>query len=86
VNGLDTLPNTSLDTGERSPERPAPKLDTAHALAAIEAGWSDGLSVRETARRATRAPSYVHSVFVRLDTEHGTRPVNTPSAQGDSHV
>jgi hypothetical protein len=86
VNGLDTLPNTSLDTGERSPERPAPKLDTAQALAAIEAGWNDGLSVRETARRATRAPSYVHSVFVRLDTEHGTRPVNTPSAQGDSHV
>ncbi|WUH95861.1 hypothetical protein OG900_20875 [Streptomyces sp. NBC_00433] len=61
----------------RSSEQPRPKLSTTDALAAIEAGWADGLTVRETARRATRAPSYVHSVFVRLDTERGPRPVNT---------
>ncbi|WP_333768727.1 hypothetical protein [Streptomyces sp. IBSBF 2435] len=61
----------------RSPEQPQLKLNTADALAAIEAGWADGLTVRETARRATRAPSYVHTVFVRLDTERGPRPVNT---------
>jgi hypothetical protein len=61
----------------RSPEQAPAKLSTADALAAIERGWADGLTVRETARRATRAPSYVHSVFVRLDTERGPRPVNT---------
>ncbi|WP_329177101.1 hypothetical protein [Streptomyces sp. NBC_01477] len=61
----------------RSPEQPRLKLNTADALAAIEAGWADGLTVRETARRATRAPSYVHTVFVRLDTERGPRPVNS---------
>nr|WP_237405365.1 hypothetical protein [Streptomyces sp. SN-593] len=61
-----------------SPGRSPAKLGTADALAAIERGWTDGLTVRETARRATRAPSYVHSVFVRLDRERGPRPVNTP--------
>nr|WSX81996.1 hypothetical protein OH826_32895 [Streptomyces sp. NBC_00899] len=61
----------------RSPEQPPAKLSTADAQTAIERGWADGLTVRETARRATRAPSYVHSVFVRLDTERGPRPVNT---------
>jgi hypothetical protein len=62
----------------RSPEQPPAKLGTADAQAAIERGWAEGLTVRETARQATRAPSYVHSVFVRLDTERGARPVNTP--------
>ncbi|SHK56731.1 hypothetical protein SAMN05216499_10156 [Actinacidiphila paucisporea] len=65
-----------VDDTARSPEQPRLKLSTADALAAIEAGWAEGLTVRETARRATRAPSYVHSVFVRLDTERGPRPVN----------
>ncbi|WP_443033968.1 hypothetical protein [Streptomyces sp. CA2R106] len=69
----------STASGEtRSPERSPAKLGTSEALAAIERGWTDGLTVRETARRATRAPSYVHSVFVRLDRERGPRPVNTP--------
>ncbi|MFD3885040.1 hypothetical protein [Streptomyces microflavus] len=63
-----------VDTESRSPEHePVEKLDTAEAQAAIEAGWRVGLTVRETARRATRAPSYVHSVFVKLDDEHGPR-------------
>jgi hypothetical protein len=63
-----------------SPERSPTKLGTSDALAAIERGWASGLTVRETARRATRAPSYVHSVFVRLDRERGPRPVNAPRA------
>lgn len=67
--------NDSVGDG-RSPEHPPAKLDTAAAQTAIERGWAEGLSVRETARRATRAPSYVHSVFVRLDAERGSRPVN----------
>jgi hypothetical protein len=72
----DLPPADGLNTGSsegRSPEHPVAKLSTAEALAAIERGWSDGLSVRETARRATRAPSYVHGVFVRLDAERGPR-------------
>ncbi|MEU7167414.1 hypothetical protein AB0A70_22675 [Streptomyces morookaense] len=56
------------------PEAEAKKLDTAEAQAAIEKGWATGLSVRETAKRATRAPSYVHSVFVKLDDKQGPRP------------
>jgi hypothetical protein len=70
------------DDGARSPGRPPAKLDADEALAAIERGWAAGLSVRETARRATRAPSYVHSVFVRLDGERGPRPVNSPGVRG----
>ncbi|WUT76336.1 hypothetical protein OG896_19500 [Streptomyces sp. NBC_00669] len=67
--------NSRLDD-IRSADRSPAKLGTSEALAAIERGWTDGLTVRETARRATRAPSYVHSVFVRLDRERGPRPVN----------
>jgi hypothetical protein len=70
------LPVDEVNAEARSSEQAPDKLDTADAAAAIEAGWADGLTVRETARRATRAPSYVHSVFTRLDAERGPRPVN----------
>nr|WP_223769554.1 hypothetical protein [Streptomyces huiliensis] len=71
-----------VNSPDRSPERAeeteaaesAAKLSTADAQAVIEDGWAAGLSVRETAKRATRAPSYVHGVFVRLDNERGRRP------------
>ncbi|WP_434096365.1 hypothetical protein [Streptomyces mobaraensis] len=68
-----------VNSPDRSPERSkedesTAKLSTADAQAVIEDGWAAGLSVRETAKRATRAPSYVHGVFVRLDTERGRRP------------
>jgi hypothetical protein len=72
----DLPPVNGADAEARSPEQPPVKLGTADAQAAIEAGWAAGLTVRETARRATRAPSYVHSVFTRLDAERGPRPVN----------
>jgi hypothetical protein len=71
-------PASESRSPEHPPGRPPAKLGTDDALAAIERGWAAGLSVRETARRATRAPSYVHSVFVRLDAERGPRPLNTP--------
>jgi hypothetical protein len=76
-------PDQPSATDHSSRERPPLKLGTADALAAIEAGWTGGLSVRETARRATRAPSYVHSVFTRLDAERGLRPANTRDAAPD---
>lgn len=72
----DLPPVNAAEAEARSPEQPPVKLGTADAQAAIEAGWAAGLTVRETARRATRAPSYVHSVFTRLDAERGPRPVN----------
>ncbi|SFE28474.1 hypothetical protein SAMN05216251_102372 [Actinacidiphila alni] len=79
----DLPPVDGAEGGSRSPERAAPaKLGTAEAMAAIERGWADGLSVRETARRATRAPSYVHDVFVRLDTERGGRSLNGSASRG----
>ncbi|MFF4735051.1 hypothetical protein ACFY2W_03995 [Streptomyces sp. NPDC001262] len=85
----DVAPAQGVNAEERSPEHEpsdappaeraeqdagAKKLDTAEAQAAIEEGWAEGLSVRETAKRATRAPSYVHGVFVKLDSERGPRP------------
>ncbi|MFJ2632742.1 hypothetical protein ACIO6U_12435 [Streptomyces sp. NPDC087422] len=81
----DLPPVDDGSEGSRSPERPPAKLDATEAMTAIERGWAEGLSVRETARRATRAPSYVHGVFVRLDAERGPRPVNSP-AESASHT
>ncbi|MDJ0461501.1 hypothetical protein [Streptomyces sp. H27-C3] len=88
----DVRPVHEVNAEARSPEHPsehpsphevAPKEDaqpqklgTTEAQAVIEEGWSQGISVRETARRATRAPSYVHSVFVKLDVDRGPRPVS----------
>ncbi|GAA2655323.1 hypothetical protein GCM10010400_09910 [Streptomyces aculeolatus] len=75
--GVFTL-GAALNGCGRSPEHvpePEPdKLSTAEAQRVIEDGWAEGLTVRETAKRATRAPSYVHGVFVRLDSERGPRP------------
>ncbi|MFF0723631.1 hypothetical protein [Streptomyces sp. NPDC004134] len=74
--GVFTL-DAALNGGGRSPEHvpelEPDKLSTAEAQQVIENGWAEGLTVRETAKRATRAPSYVHGVFVRLDTERGPR-------------
>ncbi|WP_245766867.1 hypothetical protein [Streptomyces colonosanans] len=83
----DVVPVRGVDSGERSSERPEldevdtedpgqpPKLTTEEARTAIEEGWANGLSVRDTATLATRAPSYVHNVFVKLDKDRGPRPV-----------
>ncbi|MFJ2957061.1 hypothetical protein [Streptomyces sp. NPDC087270] len=79
-------PLNTPDSGGRSAARPPAKLGTSEALAVIERGWADGLTVRETARRATRAPSYVHGVFVRLDRERGPRPVNTSTPRSPAPV
>jgi len=76
-------PVHGVDKEERSPEQPDQdevntednKLSTEQARAAIEKGWATGLTVRDTAALATRAPSFVHNVFVKLDTERGPRPM-----------
>jgi hypothetical protein len=84
----DIAPVHEVDGEKCPPERPEPdevdaedggqpsKLNTEEARAAIEKGWADGLSVRNTATLATRAPSYVHNVFVKLDNERGPRPAH----------
>jgi len=78
----DVAPVQEVDKEDRSPEQPdqgkvnteGGKLNTEQARAAIEEGWATGLTVRDTAALATRAPSFVHNVFVKLDTERGPRP------------
>ncbi|HEY8981113.1 MAG TPA: hypothetical protein VIU15_16170 [Streptomyces sp.] len=83
----DVVPVQGADKEERSPEQPdqgevnteddaqPSKLNTEEARAAIEKGWATGLTVRDTAALATRAPSFVHNVFVKLDSERGPRPM-----------
>jgi hypothetical protein len=50
------------------------RLDAAAAKAAIEAAWEAGLTVREAAVRATRATSYVGTVYARLTKARGPQP------------
>jgi hypothetical protein len=54
---------------------PGTRLDAAAAKAAIESAWEAGLTVREAATRATRATSYVGTVYARLARERGPQPV-----------
>lgn len=54
---------------------PGKRLDTAAAKKAIEDAWADGLTVREAAARATRATSYVGTVYARLTRERGPQPI-----------
>jgi hypothetical protein len=98
----DIDPALQVNTDSRSPEHPdpgpegepgegaPPKLSTQEAQAVIEEGWLLGLTVRETASRATRAISFVHGVFTRLESERGPRPVPGQLAlvngfSGESH-
>lgn len=80
----------ATETPAVSDETTAPpsRLPTEGATAVILDGWLHGRTVRETAERATRAPSYVHEVFVRLERERGPRPVtgqlSFPSGDGDT--
>ena len=63
--------DTEVDTGV---DTPSGRLDAAAARAAIEAAWQEGLTVREAAARATRSPSYVGTVYRRLERERGPQP------------
>ncbi|MFF0076563.1 conjugal transfer protein [Streptomyces sp. NPDC005494] len=63
-----------LVTPEPDPDDGVPvdaddRLPTEAAANVIRAGWVLGTSATETARQATRSPSYVKKVFARLDEE-----------------
>jgi hypothetical protein len=55
-------------------EAPSGRLSTEHAKAAIEDAWTEGLTVREAATRATRSTSYVGKEYARLTRERGVQP------------
>ncbi|MEW1798153.1 DUF2637 domain-containing protein [Streptomyces niveus] len=48
---------------------PRPRLDTDAAREVIEQAWRDGLSIREAAKVATRAPSQVQRVYAQLEAD-----------------
>ncbi len=76
-------PNSTDDSGSSPEHRPA-KLSTSDALAAIERGWAAGLSVRETARRATRTelrPRRVRPPRHRTRTASGERLGERPHGE-----
>jgi hypothetical protein len=50
------------------------RLSAEAAKAVIEKAWTDGLTVREAAAKATRASSYVGTVYARLNRERGQQP------------
>lgn len=51
-------PDAGVNTGER--------LDTEAARAEIEKAFTQGLPIREAARRATRSPAYVSKVYASM--------------------
>lgn len=57
------------DPGEEVSVDTEDRLPTEAAANVIKAGWVLGTSATETARQATRSPSYVKKVFARLDEE-----------------
>jgi hypothetical protein len=77
--GMTPAPLYSVrDTTEADsvPER----LDTQAAREAIEAAWESGLTVREAAAKATRAPSYVGTVYAQLTKVRGPQPMRGQTA------
>jgi hypothetical protein len=74
VGSVDTLVSTpELEAAEVDTPEPG-RLDAEAAKAAIEAGWTAGRSIRETAALATRHHSYVARVYAALEAERGTQP------------
>lgn len=73
-------PQVAAMAGDGSPEPSTEadtnggRLDAEEAKTAIEQAWKEGLTIREAAVRATRAPSYVGSVYARLNRERGHQP------------
>lgn len=75
VTGANT-PNTAPEeTEQETPEDAPARLTAEAAREVIEQCWTEGLGVRETARRATRSPSTVTAAFKRLEAAHGPQPV-----------
>lgn len=55
-------------------DTPGDRLDATAARAAIEAAWEAGDTIREAAAKATRAPSYVGTVYAQLTKARGPQP------------
>ncbi|MGW2821808.1 hypothetical protein ACWC24_12480 [Streptomyces sp. NPDC001443] len=75
------------------PARPAPsgesgreveRLSTEQALNVIRVCWTMGESIRTAARKSTRSPSYVQSVYARL-TESANEPKPLALTSGGGH-
>lgn len=58
------------------------RLDADAAKSAIEQAWTEGLTVREAAARATRSSSYVGGIYKRLERERGPQPSKGQTAIG----
>lgn len=72
----------NADGADGDGEKDDGRLTADVARQVIEAAWWGGvMGTRETARKATRSPSYVTTVFARLEKEHGPRPA--PSAPAE---
>lgn len=67
-------------------DAPGERLDAKAARAAIEAAWEEGLTVREAAVRATRAPSYVGTVYAQLTRARGPQPIKDQTAIEDEEA
>lgn len=65
----------NTDTPDEVTAEQAPRLATEQAREVIEACWVNGVSIRETARRATRSPAFVSKQFAKLDEARGPAPV-----------
>lgn len=67
VPAADTGEEVNTGASDEVAVEPVARLATAQAREVIEACWVNGVSIRETARRATRSPAYVTKVFAKLD-------------------
>lgn len=75
VNPVDT-PAPKVDTPAAEVDTPATeRLSTEAARQAIEKGWRDGLSTRETAELSTRTHQWVAREYNRLEAANGPQPV-----------
>lgn len=72
LSGEGDMPVRSVDAADRPlVDTTGDRLSADDAKAVIEQAWTDGLTVREAAAKATRAPSYVGNVYARLTRERG---------------
>ncbi|MGO4417245.1 hypothetical protein AB4Z54_00315 [Streptomyces sp. MCAF7] len=67
-------------------DAPDDRLDAKAARAEIEQAWTEGLTVREAAVRATRAPSYVGTVYAQLTKARGAQPLRGQTAIEDEEA
>ncbi|MCG0290974.1 hypothetical protein [Streptomyces sp. PSAA01] len=67
-------------------DAPGERLDAKAARAAIETAWEEGLTVREAAVRATRASSYVGTVYAQLTKARGPQPIKGQTAIEDGEA